>query len=122
MRNRVRVMCKPGSVGDLGGQPPRSTRPAKPRTPRSPAAVVPLEPRLESALTPGLGAVPRDGSADTGQWGIWVTGLINGCVTGFRFVKNRKALFLVAGMRFHRYWSRKSCNLAMSVLGTTTIS
>src|SRR5271166_2119996 len=28
MRNRVRVMCKPGSVGDLGGQPPRSTRPA----------------------------------------------------------------------------------------------
>ena len=27
MRNRVRVMCKPGSVGDLGGQPPRSTRP-----------------------------------------------------------------------------------------------
>src|SRR5208337_1001119 len=23
-------MCKPGSVGDLGGQPPRSTRPAKP--------------------------------------------------------------------------------------------
>jgi hypothetical protein len=29
MRNRVRVMCKPGSVGDLGGQPPRSTRPEK---------------------------------------------------------------------------------------------
>ena len=27
MRNRVRVMCTPGSVGDLGGQPPRSTRP-----------------------------------------------------------------------------------------------
>ena len=27
MRNRVRVMCKPGSVGDLGGQPPKSTRP-----------------------------------------------------------------------------------------------
>jgi hypothetical protein len=26
MRNRVRVMCKPGSAGDLGGQPPRSTR------------------------------------------------------------------------------------------------
>jgi tetratricopeptide (TPR) repeat protein len=26
MRNRVRVMCKPGSVGGLGGQPPRSTR------------------------------------------------------------------------------------------------
>ena len=25
----MRVMCKPGSVGDLGGQPPRSTRPAK---------------------------------------------------------------------------------------------
>ncbi len=23
----MRVMCKPGSVGDLGGQPPRSTRP-----------------------------------------------------------------------------------------------
>ena len=30
MRNRVRVMCKPGSVGDLGGQPPRSTRPNNP--------------------------------------------------------------------------------------------
>src|SRR5271157_749703 len=30
MRNRVRVMCKPGSVGDLGGQPPRSTRPTLP--------------------------------------------------------------------------------------------
>ena len=30
MRNRVRVMCKPGSVGDLGGQPPRSTRPMPP--------------------------------------------------------------------------------------------
>ena len=30
MRNRVRVMCKPGSVGDLGGQPPRSTRPITP--------------------------------------------------------------------------------------------
>src|SRR5208337_4296503 len=30
MRNRVRVMCKPGSVGDLGGQPPRSTRPDAP--------------------------------------------------------------------------------------------
>ena len=30
MRNRVRVMCKPGSVGDLGGQPPRSTRPGIP--------------------------------------------------------------------------------------------
>jgi integrase len=27
MRNRVRVMCKPGSVGGLGGRPPRSTRP-----------------------------------------------------------------------------------------------
>src|SRR5208337_2947439 len=27
MRNRVRVMCKPGSVGGRGGQPPRSTRP-----------------------------------------------------------------------------------------------
>jgi len=26
----VRVMCKPGSVGDLGGQPPRSTRPDAP--------------------------------------------------------------------------------------------
>ena len=25
------MMCKPGSVGDLGGQPPRSTRPAKPQ-------------------------------------------------------------------------------------------
>ena len=37
MRNRVRVMCKPGSVGDLGGQPPRSTRPEDPRTPRTPA-------------------------------------------------------------------------------------
>ena len=23
----MRVMCTPGSVGDLGGQPPRSTRP-----------------------------------------------------------------------------------------------
>ena len=23
----MRVMCKPGSEGDLGGQPPRSTRP-----------------------------------------------------------------------------------------------
>ncbi len=34
MRNRVRVMCKPGSVGDLGGQPPKSTRPKK-QTPRS---------------------------------------------------------------------------------------
>ncbi len=27
MRNRVRVMCKPGSEGGRGGQPPRSTRP-----------------------------------------------------------------------------------------------
>jgi len=27
----VRVMCKPGSVGDLGGQPPRSTRPKESR-------------------------------------------------------------------------------------------
>ena len=26
----MRVMCKPGSVGDLGGQPPRSTRPEAP--------------------------------------------------------------------------------------------
>ena len=26
----MRVMCKPGSVGDLGGQPPRSTRPEDP--------------------------------------------------------------------------------------------
>ena len=26
----MRVMCKPGSVGDLGGQPPRSTRPGIP--------------------------------------------------------------------------------------------
>ena len=25
----MRVMCKPGSVGDLGGQPPRSTRPKR---------------------------------------------------------------------------------------------
>ena len=33
MRNRVRVMCTPGSVGDLGGQPPRSTRPLAPRLP-----------------------------------------------------------------------------------------
>ena len=31
MRNRVRVMCKPGSVGGLGGRPPRSTRPAETR-------------------------------------------------------------------------------------------
>ena len=30
MRNRVRVMCKPGSVGGLGGRPPRSTRPGIP--------------------------------------------------------------------------------------------
>jgi len=30
MRNRVRVMCKPGSVGGLGGRPPRSTRPGLP--------------------------------------------------------------------------------------------
>ena len=29
MRNRVRVMCKPGSVGGLGGRPPRSTRPGR---------------------------------------------------------------------------------------------
>ena len=28
MRNRVRVMCKPGSEGGRGGQPPRPTRPA----------------------------------------------------------------------------------------------
>ena len=35
MRNRVRVMCKPGSVGDLGGRPPRSTRPAKPTESRN---------------------------------------------------------------------------------------
>ena len=27
MRNRVRVMCKPGSERGRGGQPPRSTRP-----------------------------------------------------------------------------------------------
>ena len=33
----MRVMCKPGSVGDLGGQPPRSTRPANPREPLDPA-------------------------------------------------------------------------------------
>jgi hypothetical protein len=26
-RNRMRDMCTSGSVGDLGGQPPRSTRP-----------------------------------------------------------------------------------------------
>jgi hypothetical protein len=31
MRNRVRVMCKPGSVGGRGGQPPRSIRPKSPR-------------------------------------------------------------------------------------------
>ena len=36
MRNRVRVMCKPGSVGGLGGRPPRSTRP--PRFPALPTA------------------------------------------------------------------------------------
>ena len=30
-------MCKPGSVGDLGGQPPRSTRPAKPPDPAKPS-------------------------------------------------------------------------------------
>ena len=35
MRNRVRVMCKPGSVGGRGGQPPRSTRPNFPPTPIS---------------------------------------------------------------------------------------
>ena len=29
----MRVMCKPGSVGDLGGQPPRSTRPKAPQGP-----------------------------------------------------------------------------------------
>ena len=33
MRNRVRVMCKPGSVGGLGGRPPRSTQPNNPSTP-----------------------------------------------------------------------------------------
>ena len=33
MRNRVRVMCKPGSVGGLGGRPPRSTRPGFPPLP-----------------------------------------------------------------------------------------
>src|SRR5271157_581968 len=30
MRNRVRVMCKPGSEGGRGGQPPQSTRPEDP--------------------------------------------------------------------------------------------
>jgi CHAT domain len=52
VRNRVRVMCKPGSVGDLGGQPPRSTRPdARPmpadpdaRRPRCPPTPMPAEP------------------------------------------------------------------------------
>src|SRR5208337_4944231 len=38
VRNRVRVMCKPGSVGDLGGQPPRSTRPLAKRPPKDPLA------------------------------------------------------------------------------------
>ncbi|MGA7496338.1 MAG: hypothetical protein WBX00_06365, partial [Isosphaeraceae bacterium] len=29
--NRVHLTCTPGSVGDLGGRPPRSTRPDAPR-------------------------------------------------------------------------------------------
>jgi len=39
----VRVMCKPGSVGDLGGQPPRSTRPdARTPMPRTPMPRTPM--------------------------------------------------------------------------------
>ena len=34
----MRVMCKPGSVGDLGGQPPRSTRPKADRPQGGPKA------------------------------------------------------------------------------------
>ena len=47
----MRVMCKPGSVGDLGGQPPRSTRPGfLPRTDTGfpPYRISPFE--VESAL------------------------------------------------------------------------
>ena len=44
----MRVMCKPGSVGDLGGQPPRSTRPEDPRPrgpPRTPNRSDPEDPQ-----------------------------------------------------------------------------
>ena len=59
----MRVMCKPGSVGDLGGQPPRSTRPEDPdpedpRTPRTPET--PRTPRgLRLALPRCRATVPR---------------------------------------------------------------
>src|SRR5271157_3959117 len=49
MRNRVRVMCKPGSVGDLGGQPPRSTRPEDPQIGLTPRTPDPEDPRCAVA-------------------------------------------------------------------------
>ena len=42
MRNRVRVMCKPGSVGGLGGRPSRSTRPKAPGPQGPPDPKAPL--------------------------------------------------------------------------------
>src|SRR5208337_1011422 len=41
-------MCKPGSVGDLGGQPPRSTRP------KSPTPSPPQVPRGQVSPASGL--------------------------------------------------------------------
>ena len=46
MRNRVRVMCKPGSVGGRGGQPPRSTRPGIPADTGIPDTGIPLTPEF----------------------------------------------------------------------------
>ena len=43
MRNWVRAMCKPGSVGGRGGQPPRSTRPGIPPTTKSTSSVAGIE-------------------------------------------------------------------------------
>ena len=57
----MRVMCKPGSVGDLGGQPPRSTRPAKPPvTPRShPLTPIALALRINTFHGAQHGLTPR---------------------------------------------------------------
>ena len=47
----MRVMCKPGSVGGLGGRPPRSTRPRGPTGEQSPGppGLFPSPPRSPAA-------------------------------------------------------------------------
>src|SRR5271165_1771261 len=64
MRNRVRVMCKPGSEGGRVGQPPRSTRPLLPAfVPEDPGAGRAPEGVVRGDRAAGLGGLFRPGCA-----------------------------------------------------------